>query len=162
MLQNSMGMNWSMHHIKNQKSKSLSRKKCRNRERKKKRRSLMKTTKMKKSLMMLRKRVRKQFKQKVAWRLEQWWNLRRHCLLQEQAKRHWLGRSIAQRELKNMDPHRKLIWIKGQLTDHQMWYQTSSAKKKGHHPISQEYKVQYHTLQRANLAQLQANLKVKQ
>ena len=46
--------------------------------------------------------------------------------------------------------------------DHQMWYQTSSVRKKGHHRINQEYKARYLTLLRANLAQLQANLKVKQ
>ena len=77
-----------MNHIKNQRPKSLSRKNCRNWREKKKKLNPMKTTKMKKNLTKLRMRVRKQFKQKLAWRLGQLWNRRRHCLLQGQAKRH--------------------------------------------------------------------------
>ena len=89
MQRNSMARNWSMNNIKNKRPKSPSGKNCRNRRRKKKKTNPMMITKMKKNLMKLKMRVRKQFKQKLAWRLGQLWNRRRHCLLQGQAKRHW-------------------------------------------------------------------------
>ena len=71
MLLNSTGMSWSMYQTRSLRNLSLSRWNYRNQRRKKELRNLMKTTKMKKNLMKLRMRVKKQCKQKLAWRLEQ-------------------------------------------------------------------------------------------